>query len=174
VARKPPPLSDEEKALFRAAMADVTRVRPAPPPVPRAAPLPSPPKPVALRAAPPAPSPRRPELTPGGAADTDGRTIRKLVRGQIRPEAALDLHGHTLARAHVSLHRFIARMQGRGARCAIVITGRGALDGPTLRAEVPRWLNEPALRKLILGFSEAQPQDGGAGALYVLLRRARQ
>jgi DNA-nicking Smr family endonuclease len=95
------------------------------------------------------------------------------VRGQIRPEAALDLHGHTLAKAHAALHRFIARMQGHGAHCVIVITGRGAQDGPTLRAEVPRWLNEPALRKLILGFSEAQPQDGGAGALYVLLRRAR-
>ena len=55
----------------------------------------------------------------------------------------------------------------------IVVTGRGARDGATLRTEVPRWLNEPGLRKLILGFSEAQPQDGGAGALYVLLRRAR-
>jgi len=170
VARKPAPISDEDRELFRAAMADVKRVRPAPPPVPRAAPPPPPPKPVAPRAA---PSPHRPALTPGGAADTDGRTIRKLVRGQIRPEAALDLHGHTLAKAHASLHRFIARMQGHGARCVIVITGRGAQDGPTLRAEVPRWLNEPALRKLILGFSEAQPQDGGAGALYVLLRRAR-
>jgi DNA-nicking Smr family endonuclease len=168
VARKPAPISDEDRELFRAAMADVKRVRPAPPPVPRAAP--PPPKPVAPRAA---PSPRRPALTPGSAAGTDGRTIRKLVRGQIRPEAALDLHGHTLAKAHASLHRFIARMQGRGARCVIVITGRGAQDGPTLRAEVPRWLNEPELRKLILGFSEAQPQDGGAGALYVLLRRAR-
>ena len=170
MARKPAPISDEDRELFRAAMADVKRVRPAPPPVPRAAPPLPPPKPVAPRAA---PSPHRPALTPGGAADTDGRTIRKLVRGQIRPEAALDLHGHTLAKAHASLHRFIARMQGHGARCVIVITGRGAQDGPTLRAEVPRWLNEPALRTLILGFSEAQPQDGGAGALYVLLRRAR-
>jgi DNA-nicking Smr family endonuclease len=173
VARKPPPLSDDEKALFRAAMADVTRVRPAPPPVPRAAPRPAParPKPVAPQVTPP--PARRPDLTPGSAGDTDGHTVRKLVRGQIRPEAALDLHGHTLARAHASLHRFIVSAQGRGVRCAIVITGRGARDGPTLRAEVPRWLNEPALRKLIVGFSEAQPQDGGAGALYVLLRRAR-
>ena len=119
------------------------------------------------------PRPRLPELTPGSPADTDGRTIRKLMRGQIRPEAALDLHGHTLAEAHASLHRFIVSAQGRGARCVIVITGRGARDGATLRAEVPRWLNQPALRKLILGFSEAQPPDGGAGALYVLLRRAR-
>ena len=169
MAKKPAPISDEDRAVFRAAMADVRRARPAPP-VPRAAP--PPPKPVAPRTAPP--PPRRPALAPGSAADTDGRTIRKLVRGQIRPEAALDLHGHTLAKAHASLGRFIVSAQGRGARCVIVITGRGARDGPTLRAEVPRWLNEPALRKLILGFSEAQPQDGGAGALYVLLRRSRQ
>jgi DNA-nicking Smr family endonuclease len=42
-----------------------------------------------------------------------------------------------------------------------------------LRRAVPRWLNEPDLRPLILGFAQAQPAHGGAGAFYVLLRRKR-
>lgn len=170
--RRKPPLSDEEIALFRAAMAGVTRVRRDDgPTLPRAQP-PKPPKPVTPHTV-VRPSPRLPELRSGSPADTDGRTMRRLKRGRIHPEAVLDLHGHTLARAHEALHRFIARAQGSGVRCVIVITGKGAIDAPSLRAEVPRWLNESGLRGLILGFSEARPQDGGAGALYVLLRRVR-
>jgi DNA-nicking Smr family endonuclease len=38
---------------------------------------------------------------------------------------------------------------------------------------VPRWLNEPSLRAQVLAFAAAQPQHGGAGALYVLLKRVR-
>jgi DNA-nicking Smr family endonuclease len=38
---------------------------------------------------------------------------------------------------------------------------------------VPRWLNEPDLRRMILAFSHAAPKDGGEGALYVLLKRKR-
>jgi DNA-nicking Smr family endonuclease len=38
---------------------------------------------------------------------------------------------------------------------------------------VPRWLEEPALRPMILAREPAQPRHGGAGALYVLLRRQR-
>ena len=170
--RRAPPLSDEDRALFRAAMAGVKRQRPeAAAPPPRALP-PLQPKARGPKTA-PQPKTRLPALAPGSSAGTDASTIRKLTRGQIRPEAVLDLHGHTLARGHAALHGFIARAQARGLRCVIVVTGRGAQDGPSLRAEVPRWLNEPGLRGMILGFSAAQPRDGGAGALYLLLKRAR-
>jgi DNA-nicking Smr family endonuclease len=39
---------------------------------------------------------------------------------------------------------------------------------------VPRWLNEGANREHIVAFSPAQARHGGAGALYVLLRRQRE
>jgi DNA-nicking Smr family endonuclease len=42
-----------------------------------------------------------------------------------------------------------------------------------LRREVPQWLNQRELRGRIVSFVEAQPRHGGAGALYVLLRRRR-
>ena len=54
------------------------------------------------------------------------------------------------------------------------ITGKGGREGTgVIRAQVPRWLNEPRLRPLILAFEYAQPKDGGMGALYILLRRRR-
>lgn len=165
MAKRHPPLSEEDRALFRAAMADVTPVRSQtdkPPPAVRQA---QGERRISGRAE---PVPARTQIP-----TADPRAFRKLARGRIRAEATLDLHGHTLAQAHAALHRFIARVQARGARAVIVVTGKGAKDAPTLRAEVPRWLSEPGLRGAILGFSEAQPRHGGAGALYVLLRRAR-
>jgi DNA-nicking Smr family endonuclease len=38
---------------------------------------------------------------------------------------------------------------------------------------VPRWLEEAPLRRHILATAPAQPGHGGAGALYLLLRRRR-
>ena len=42
-----------------------------------------------------------------------------------------------------------------------------------LKTAVPRWLNEPPLQDSILAFTHARRDDGGEGALYVLLRRKR-
>ncbi len=57
-----------------------------------------------------------------------------------------------------------------------VITGIGRAreEGGVLRAAVPRWLNEPPNRARVLAFDLAQPNDGGHGALYVLLRKKRE
>ena len=99
----------------------------------------------------------------------------RLKRGRIRPEATLDLHGKTRDEAHRILATFLARAQGDGRRCVIVVTGKGRIGegGGVIRNEVPRWLNLAPNRGRILGFAQAQPRDGGAGALYVLLKRAR-
>ncbi len=97
----------------------------------------------------------------------------RLRRGRMRAEARLDLHGMTRDEAHQALGEFLADARAAGRRCVIVVTGRGSVSagGGVLRNETPRWLNTPALRPLVLGFAEAQPKDGGSGALYVLLRR---
>ena len=57
----------------------------------------------------------------------------------------------------------------------LVITGRGlGPEGPgVLKSAVPRWLEQGALRRRILAVAAAQPRHGGAGALYLLLRRQR-
>ena len=119
--------------------------------------------------------PRLAPLDPGRSGDVDTRTLDRLRRGQLRPEGRLDLHGMTQAEAHGALEKFIPRAQGAGRRCVIVITGKGSVSagGGVLRNAVPGWLNAPSLRPSVLAFAEAVPRDGGAGALYVLLRRKR-
>ncbi len=126
--------------------------------------------------APPPPPSRRtamPELRPGRATDLDARTMERLRRGRVRPEARLDLHGMTQDEAHRAVAGFIAASRSAGRRCVILITGRGRakLGGGILREQTPRWLNLQPTRGNILGFAEAQPKDGGAGALYVLLKK---
>jgi DNA-nicking Smr family endonuclease len=126
---------------------------------------------------PPAPPKRStlPELRRGIAADLDARTMERLRRGQLRPEVRLDMHGMTQDEAHRALVGFIAASRNAGRRCVILITGRGRakLGGGILREQAPRWLNLQPTRGHILGFAEAQPKDGGAGALYVLLRKKK-
>ena len=68
---------------------------------------------------------------------------------------------------------FISRAEAAGKRCVLVITGKGLASGGVLRDQVPRWLNLPPNRGRVLAFDYARQQDGGAGALYVLLKRRR-
>ncbi|MER2606930.1 MAG: Smr/MutS family protein [Siculibacillus sp.] len=122
----------------------------------------------------------QPVAAPPSLAPLDDRTRRRLVRGTITIDARLDLHGLTQDAAHSALRRFLISARTRGARIALVITGKGR-GGPTadvhdrgvLRRSVPHWLADPALRDVVIGFEEAHLAHGGAGAIYVRLRRAR-
>lgn len=119
-------------------------------------------------------------------AGLDRKSSEKLRRGKMEIEGRVDLHGFTRKQAHTRLCSFIHSAHRKGSRCVLVITGKGSSAGKAeddvfmgggrkgvLREEVPRWLMEPDLRKLVLDFRTAQPRHGGEGALYVLLRRSR-
>jgi DNA-nicking Smr family endonuclease len=41
-----------------------------------------------------------------------------------------------------------------------------------LRRNVPHWLEQPELRTIVLSYATASPRHGGAGALYVQLRKS--
>jgi DNA-nicking Smr family endonuclease len=113
---------------------------------------------------------------PGGPVPgIDRANAERLKRGLHRIEARLDLHGRTLAEAHHDLTNFVEASHRVGRRCVLIITGRGlGRDGQgRLRHAVPRWLGEAELRRRILAVARAQPRHGGAGALYLLLRRQR-
>jgi DNA-nicking Smr family endonuclease len=103
----------------------------------------------------------------------DRANAERLKRGRRPIEARLDLHGMTQAEAHQALSRFIAGSRAMGRRCVLVITGHGRFSGGVLKQAVPRWLNEAELRRHLLAIAPAQPPHGGAGALYVLLRRSK-
>ena len=108
----------------------------------------------------------------------------RLRRGKLAPEATIDLHGLRREEAHQALAAFLGRAQAAGKRCVLVITGKGTdrsagrpremgEETGVLKRQVPRWLNEAPNRGRIIAFVEARPQHGGAGALYVLLKRQR-
>ena len=91
-------------------------------------------------------------------------------------DAKLDLHGHTQATGRTALAGFLQAHRAAGRRCVLVVTGKGLKDDwsvGALRQALPGWLNAPDLRRLILAFCHAQPQHGGSGAVYILLRRER-
>lgn len=121
-----------------------------------------------------------PELAPGKAPGFDKRSHEKFRAGKMPIEARIDLHGYTLEAAHKELAAFIHEAAAREKRMLLVITGKGGRSKDdfgaaraTLRESVPRWLNEPSMRRRILAISEAKPPHGGGGALYVLLKRKR-
>lgn len=135
-------------------------------------------KPTATPALPQMPAPARklPEIGHGDITGVDKRTAQRMRRGQLPIEGRIDLHGLTQEEAHRALSAFLAGAQRSGRRCVLVVTGKGRKpDGGTgvLRANVPHWLNTLPNRGRILAFSYATPKDGGEGALYVLLRRAK-
>jgi DNA-nicking Smr family endonuclease len=105
----------------------------------------------------------------------DRANAERLKRGHHPIEGRLDLHGMSQVKAHRALVEFIRISRDAGRRCVLVITGRGL--GPSgsgvLKGAIPRWLEEPELRRQILARAPAQPRHGGAGALYLLLRRRR-
>jgi len=128
-------------------------------------------------------SPSSPRVPAGPAAKVppplmpiDRKLKQRLARGQIEIDGRIDLHGRTLNEAHAALLRFLHRAQGEGLKTVLVITGKGGPDPErgrgVLRRQVPLWLTLPDLRVYVLAVEEAHVAHGGAGALYVRLRRA--
>lgn len=130
---------------------------------------------------------RRAAVPPPLAA-FDRRLAQRLSRGQLEPEARIDLHGDGLEVARMKLFHFIESQRRNGSRLLLVITGKGAspfarhtLHGVglfhaperegRLRREVPNWLHESHFRDHVSGFQPAHPKHGGGGAYYVRLRR---
>jgi DNA-nicking Smr family endonuclease len=136
--------------------------------------------------APLAPRPSPPRFQPvapqPALAVIDRRTRQRLTRGTAAVEARLDLHGMTQSAARARLESFLRAAQARGLSMVLVITGKGR-EGPAephgetrgvLRRQVPLWLALPELRAYVVGFSESGPAHGGAGALYVRIRKRKQ
>jgi DNA-nicking Smr family endonuclease len=91
-------------------------------------------------------------------------------------QSHLDLHGLVTADARQAVDRFLANAHRQGHRCVLIIHGRGlnSVDHtPVLKKHLGQWLSRGTHARLVLAFTSARPCDGGAGAVYVLLRRQR-
>lgn len=134
----------------------------------------------------------RPQAPPKPAAPPpltalDRRKARHIGSGRIEVEARIDLHGMRQSEAHAALRRFLIEAHAKDRRWVLVITGKGSpqrtgspredagyggeVERGVLRRNVPRWLAEPELRAIVVGFTAAAVRHGGDGALYVQLRR---
>jgi DNA-nicking Smr family endonuclease len=182
-------LSPEDRRLWDQVAASATPLKPSPPrpiePAPASErPLPTAPRATASVAPPRKTPPREPEV--GAFLDRahphmDSRRFDKLRRGRMEPEARLDLHGMTSARAHAALIDFLLSAHARDLRLVLVITGKGQPDDSphqprrhgVLRHSLPHWLAAPPLTGRILQVAPAHARHGGGGAFYVYLRRRR-
>ena len=119
---------------------------------------------------------KSPPLAPLGR-----RLRRRVARGREPIDGRIDLHGHTQAKAHAALLRFLRGAQADGAKMVLVVTGKGtgrgdrdaAAERGVLKRQVPMWLAQAEFRPFVLGFEDAHIGHGGEGALYVRLRRGR-
>jgi DNA-nicking Smr family endonuclease len=99
--------------------------------------------------------------------------VRRLRRGEWTVRGQIDLHGLRVDEARSALVAFLADAQIHEWRCLRVIHGKGLGSPsrePVLKDKVKKWL---AQRAEVLAFCQARPNDGGSGALIVLLRASR-
>ena len=117
------------------------------------------------------------EFMYGYVRGLDIKIFQQLKAGSLSVAAHLDLHGMTSDQARDSLLFFIHESYLQNHRCVLVVTGRGK-NSPggqaILRTEAETWLTKEPLRRVVLAFCTAQPKHGGAGALYVLLRKQKK
>lgn len=130
-----------------------------------------------------APSPPEPTKIRTPALESfDWRLHKRLARGRASVDDMIDLHGLRQPEAHRALRRFLIAAQSRAAKVVLVVTGKGGGSaasgswseraGGVLSRAVPQWLSSPEFRILVAGFEKAGSAHGGAGALYVRLRRS--
>jgi DNA-nicking Smr family endonuclease len=80
------------------------------------------------------------------------------------------LHGLRTEQAREQLSDFIRESLKRGWRCVRIVHGKGLGSPgrvPVLKDKVRRWLVQ---KNEVLAFVQARADEGGAGALVVLLR----
>jgi DNA-nicking Smr family endonuclease len=113
----------------------------------------------------------------GAVVGLDPRVLRRLRRGDFAWQRWIDLHGMIAPDARAAVERFLQGAFRDGLRCVLIVHGKGMNSKdqtPVLKERLKTWLARGRVGKVVLAFSSARQVDGGAGALYVLLRRDRR
>lgn len=101
---------------------------------------------------------------------------KKLRLGRYDIEARLDLHRMTVKQAREEVHTFINDALSLGLRTLLILHGKGQRKAEqqrtaVLKGYVNRWLQD---MEAVQAFHSAQPQHGGTGAVYVMLRKSAE
>ncbi len=105
------------------------------------------------------------------AAGPQKKLLRKLRQGLLIREVVIDLHRQTLRDAAQAVHDFLYAAVAARLRCVLIIHGKGSRsksDTPKMKNQLALWLRH---HDDVLAYCSALPDDGGTGALYVLVRR---
>ena len=174
-------LAPDEQALWAKVIASVRPLdgRKAVAAIPPDPVLPAPPEAKApvRRAATAPPSKVRPDKARPGMT-LDSTWDRRLAQGAVAPDMTVDLHDLDLAGAYALLDGRLEAAIDRGARLVLLITGRPPKgEAPyvrgRIRAAVGDWLHASRHASAIAAVRNAHPRHGGAGALYIVLRKRR-
>ncbi len=106
--------------------------------------------------------------------DVDPRDLRRLRRGQFAIDGRLDLHGMSLDEARAAVEAFVRKRSAEGDKVVSIIHGKGKhspRQQGVLRGEIGAWLSQGRAARHVLAFATAPDEDGGEGALLVLLAR---
>lgn len=98
------------------------------------------------------------------------KRLTQLRQGKMRNEATLDLHRYTTDEAIYAIDDFLLQCQTRGFRTVLIIHGKGnysAGNKPIIKNVLNAYLRH---HPLVLAFHSAKKHQGGAGALYVLIK----
>ncbi len=179
-------LTEEEEALWARLAQTVTPLEPQRRAVPVAQPkaadsaeaLPPPPKRIKGRVPPPLPPPptAAPAPRPLDRHGLDAGWDKRLAKGLVAPDFSLDLHGFNLDEAHARLDHGLTLARQQQARLVLLITGRPRPAGSSrgaIRARVADWLAQGSHAHAIAALRVAHVRHGGAGALYIVLKRQR-
>ena len=103
-------------------------------------------------------------ISPGIRKDV----LRKLENGFFGIDAELDLHGFNTHEACQAFQNFIHGCIQDGLYSIHIIHGKGyrSADRPILKNELNGWLRQ---HPEVLAFCSARQDEGGTGAVYVLL-----
>ena len=102
---------------------------------------------------------------------------------KISKAKSIDLHGFGLDEANKAIEKFILQSYSEGISKLRIVTGKGlhsqnykdpyvSKNLGILRYSVPEFINNNKdLLDIIASFENANPNDGGEGAFYIILKR---
>ena len=98
------------------------------------------------------------------------KDVNLFKKNRLKPDATLDLHGYSLYSAKLILHKYLIDCYDKNIRNVLIITGKGRNNNGVLKEEVPKWLTNYVLKKLLIRYDIAPKNFGGDGALLLRIK----
>ena len=96
--------------------------------------------------------------------------LSKLRRGFWVVQAQIDLHGLISDEAREYVAEFLGSCKKKNVRCVRIVHGKGLGSRnrePVLKHKLRNWLMQ---KDEVIAYAQAKPEDGGSGAVIVLLK----